>query len=516
MSQRRRLPNSLRWRAVGWMEMGLSQADAARRLNVSRSVVQRLWDQYQSEDSVSRRPVPGRPRATTPAEDRFLALSARRRRTTTVPQLVADHFQASGRRISATTVRNRLHYAGLYARRPVVCVPLNGRQRRNRLCWAREHVSWTQQQWASVLFTDESRFTMESDSGRLLIWREQRTRYHQSNTVERHSYRGGGILVWAGISLGGHTDLHMFHGGTVTGLRYRDETLDPYVRPYAAAIGNDFILMDDNARPHRARIVEEYHGLERMEWPARFPDLNPIEHLWDYLGREVAALNPPPRSLHELKQGLLCVWSSLPIPVSDNLINSMGNRCRQYIQEQKKKYGVEAYPEERTRDSPGRSLVTYQQHKSDHHCPEAVTVLCRYPLQYSPTIESMDRRTIFVMVSIYERERKLDDAGAIEINRLYPESRRKVEKERPISEFTPLAGGGWRKRAADEDETGVTSRGREWKSAGRGIECCFFLFAAGMKKKRVCKEKLTDTTAGGTKLEPALTLIPVLMRGKCV
>ncbi|GFT66425.1 HTH_Tnp_Tc3_2 domain-containing protein [Trichonephila clavipes] len=171
MSQRRRLPNSLRWRAVGWMEMGLSQADVARRLNVSRSVVQRLWDQYQSEDSVCRRPVPGRPRATTPAEDRFLALSARRRRTTTVPQLVADHFQASGRRISATTVRNRLHNAGLYARRPVVCVPLNGRQRRNRLCWAREHVSWTQQQWASVLFTDESRFTMESDSGRLLIWR---------------------------------------------------------------------------------------------------------------------------------------------------------------------------------------------------------------------------------------------------------------------------------------------------------------------------------------------------------
>ncbi|GFV72589.1 transposable element Tcb2 transposase [Trichonephila clavipes] len=281
------------------------------------------------------RPVPDRPRATTPAEDRFLALSARRRRTTTVPQLVADHFQASGRRISATTVRNRLHNAGLYARRPVVCVPLNGRQRRNRLCWAREHVSWTQQQWASVLFTDESRFTMESDSGRLLIWREQRTRYHQSNTVERHSYRGGGILVWAGISFGGHTDLHVFHGGTVTGLRYRDETLDPYVLPYAAAIGNDFILMDDNARPHRARIVEEYlenHGLERMEWPARSPDLNPIEHLWEYLGREVAALNPPPRSLHELKHVLLCVWSSLPIPVSDNLINSMGNRSRQCIQ----------------------------------------------------------------------------------------------------------------------------------------------------------------------------------------
>ncbi|GFW84783.1 transposable element Tcb2 transposase [Trichonephila clavipes] len=124
---------------------------------------------------------------------------------------------------------------------------------------------------------------MESDSGGLLIWREQRTRYHQSNTVERHSYRGGGILVWAGISLGGHTDLHVFHGGTVTGLRYRDETLDLYDRPYAAAIGNDFILMDDNARPHRARIVEEYledHGFGTNGMASSISDLNPIEHLF--------------------------------------------------------------------------------------------------------------------------------------------------------------------------------------------------------------------------------------------
>ncbi|GFS95726.1 uncharacterized protein TNCV_251191 [Trichonephila clavipes] len=226
MSQRRRLPNLLRWRAVGWMEMGLSQADTARSRNVSRSVVQRLWDQYQSEDSVSRKPVPGRPRATTPAEDRFLALSARKK----------NHYCAAAR-----------------------CRPLSSIRKKNLRYYGAKSSS-------------QCRFTMESDSGRLLIWREQRTRYHQSNTVERHSYRGGGILVWAGISLGGHTELHVFHGGTVTGLRYRDEILDPYVRPYAAAIGNDFILMDDNARPHRARIVEEYledHGLERMEWPAR-------------------------------------------------------------------------------------------------------------------------------------------------------------------------------------------------------------------------------------------------------
>ncbi|GFS90692.1 DDE_3 domain-containing protein [Trichonephila clavipes] len=92
------------------------------------------------------------------------------------------------------------------------------------------------------------------------------------------------------------------------------------------------MIMHDLTELGLLREYLENHGFERMEWPARSPDLNPIEHLWDYLGREVAALNPPPRSLHELKQGLLCVWSSLHIPVSDNLINSLGNRCRQYIQ----------------------------------------------------------------------------------------------------------------------------------------------------------------------------------------
>ncbi|GFV07123.1 DDE_3 domain-containing protein [Trichonephila clavipes] len=88
--------------------------------------------------------------------------------------------------------------------------------------------------------------------------------------------------------------------------------------------------MDDNARPHRAVIVQEYHeglSLERIEWPARSPDSNLIEHFWDYLGRQVAALSPPPRSLGELEHSLLRVWSSLPISVTDNLIDIMEIRC---------------------------------------------------------------------------------------------------------------------------------------------------------------------------------------------
>ena len=81
-------------------------------------------------------------------------------------------------------------------------------------------------------------------------------------------------MVWGGISYEGRTDLYVINGGTLTALRYRDEILDPIVRPFAGAIGDNFILMQDNARPHTARVCMDYlnrETIEVMDWPARSP-----------------------------------------------------------------------------------------------------------------------------------------------------------------------------------------------------------------------------------------------------
>ncbi|GFS88461.1 transposable element Tcb1 transposase [Trichonephila clavipes] len=121
--------------------------------------------------------------------------------------------------VARQTVHRRLGHIGLYARRLVRCVPLTATHCRLRLNWSREHALWIPQQWSCVMFSDESRFSLQSDSRRTLIWRAPGTRYYQENTIERHRYGGAGWLVWGGIILGSRTDLHV-QSVTMTGHIY--------------------------------------------------------------------------------------------------------------------------------------------------------------------------------------------------------------------------------------------------------------------------------------------------------
>ncbi|GFX32600.1 cubilin [Trichonephila clavipes] len=99
-------------------------------------------------------------------------------------------------------------------------------------------------------------FSLQSDSCRTLIWRAPGTRYHQENTIERHRYGGAGWLGWRGIILDSRTDLHV-QSVTMTGHIYRDVILEQHVRLFRGAMRAEFLFMDDNARPHRANIVDE-------------------------------------------------------------------------------------------------------------------------------------------------------------------------------------------------------------------------------------------------------------------
>ncbi|GFV35724.1 transposable element Tcb2 transposase [Trichonephila clavipes] len=256
MSSRHHIDDFMRGRIIGKIEEGRKITNVAREFDIAHSVVSRLWKSFKTTGMCSRRHGGGRVRSTTPAEDRYIVLSAKRNR--------------------------RLRGGGLYARRPVVCVPLTSQHRTARLQWCREHHNWTEQDWACVLFSDERRFSLLSDCRRQLIWRESGTAYRPENIQEKDRYPTCSIMVWAGIMINDRTRLHVVANGTMMGQRYIDEVLLPHVRLFRGAVGDKFVFMDDNATCHRTLAVQDCldsEGIQRLVWPARSPDTNPIENV---------------------------------------------------------------------------------------------------------------------------------------------------------------------------------------------------------------------------------------------
>ncbi|GFU64207.1 transposable element Tcb2 transposase [Trichonephila clavipes] len=189
--------------------------------------------------------------------NRNLVLTARRHRNMNATLLQQHLRSATGTTVSTQTVRNLLHGVGMYARRPIICVRLTSRHICDRREWATEHANWRRNKWSNVLVSDESHFSAHPDNRRIFIWRD----------------RGNPYII---------------RDGPLTARRYRDEILRIIEVPSAASIEDDFILRDDNCRPRRAILVEDFlfeEGIVRMEWPACSPDMNPIEHVWDALGR---------------------------------------------------------------------------------------------------------------------------------------------------------------------------------------------------------------------------------------
>ena len=239
--------------AVKLLQDGSSVCLVTRRFGVSPSVISRAWWRFRDTGKYSTRAGQGHRRATTHQQDRYLVLSARWFRWSTSCSLQSDSQGGTGVKISDQSVINQLHSSELRFRRSFVGLIFTPSHHAAWRAFARAHQNWQVCHLLHVLFTDESWFNLSGSDGYMRVWRSTGEHYQACNTFQHDWFGGVSVMVWDPISMG-LLDLHVLNWGNLRGARYRGETLRPIVKPYTVADGPGFLAVNDNARPHVARV----------------------------------------------------------------------------------------------------------------------------------------------------------------------------------------------------------------------------------------------------------------------
>ncbi|GFW57739.1 transposable element Tcb1 transposase [Trichonephila clavipes] len=195
---------------------------------------------------------------------------------------IAQHIEsATHYSIFERTIRRRLQQNGLSTRRPLLGLPFTQSHRRLRHQWWDERRMWVAE-WNEIVFTDESRICLQYHDGRIRVRRHRGKRMLSSCVMHRHTGPSPGIIVWGGIGYHSRTPLVRI-AGTLSNQRYISGVLEPVVVSYFQGLATAIFQLQ-NARPHVQRFFVN-HQIELLPWPARSPDLSPIENMWSMVAQ---------------------------------------------------------------------------------------------------------------------------------------------------------------------------------------------------------------------------------------
>ncbi|KAK0152938.1 Transposable element Tcb2 transposase [Merluccius polli] len=104
----------------------------------------------------------------------------------------------------------------------------------------------------------------------------------------------------------------------------------------AAVLPCTHLLMATSSRITRhvkARIISDWfleHDNEFtvLKWPPQSPDLNPIEHLWDVVEREIRIMDVQPTNLQQLRDAIMSIWTKLSEECFQYLVESVPRRIK--------------------------------------------------------------------------------------------------------------------------------------------------------------------------------------------
>lgn len=348
MSKRHELTEYQKGQIEGRMGI-MSHTKIGEELGIPRQTVSSFIQRLAEHENQENLPRSGRPRKTSESTDRYIVYAAERDTSQTLKEL----RDTTNTGVSIQTIRRRLNEMGIKKWRAQQRPMLNSHYAAWRYKWAKEYKHLTRDDFAFILYTDETLVEKDNDSHTKLIFRRQNKdeKYMLKNVQGKKKGRGLSQMVW-GCFIGNKLGPLIFIDGTVNKhvyIQLLQQNLLPFVDILHETGIQNIIFQQDNAPPHRARAtqnwlkeVAEHHGFTIMEFPPNSPDLNPIEHLWAILKTELYRRYPDTMYLKgpesavkkELNKRLNEVWWDIGEDVLNRLIDSMPTRVQAVLEAQ--------------------------------------------------------------------------------------------------------------------------------------------------------------------------------------
>lgn len=308
-----------------------SICDIANIAKKSKSVIHSILKKFEETGSCEAKKPPGRPRKTTAREDRWIVQNSKKDRFTTATAISKNVKSNFGINVSRHTVSRRLNEKCLFSRVPSTKPFISKKNKASRKKFATEHVTWTEEQWGCVHFSDESKFNLFGSDGRRYVRRNPTERYSPKCIKSSVKFGGGSVMVFGMISAAGPGPLVRLHG-RINAAVYKELLKQHVLPPLRTAVNQPAVFMQDNAPCHTAKSVKKFFSEENvtvMDWPAQSPDLNPIENVWKLLNERTKKQNPS--NVAELWNYLKEEWEKISVDECKTLINSCGRRCQAVI-----------------------------------------------------------------------------------------------------------------------------------------------------------------------------------------
>ncbi len=251
----------------------------------------------------------------------------------TVTKITTRYNQGMQNTISERTTRRTLKQMNYSSRRPHRVPLLSDKNRKRRLQFTQAHQNWTIEDWKNVAWSDESRLLLRHSDSRVRIWRKEHESMDPSCLVSTVQAAGGGVMVW-GIFywhiLGPLVSIEHLLNTTA----YLSIVAD-HVHPFMTTVYpcSEGYFQQDNAPRHKAQIISDWfleHDNEftLLKWPPQSPDLNPIEHLWDVVEREIRILDVQPTNLQQLCDAIISIWTKISEECFQHLVESIPQRIK--------------------------------------------------------------------------------------------------------------------------------------------------------------------------------------------